>query len=133
MKAAGAVIIAITFSNFYTFAEDRDPNSSELKELAEPNAPAQKEQVIKITAKKFEFNPKNITLKKGVPVTFELISLDRKHGFNCEAFGIRSDVLPDKTSTIRFTPDKTGKFEFHCDVLCGVGHGKMKGEIVVTE
>lgn len=91
------------------------------------------ERVIHITAKKFEFNPGSITLKKGEPVVFEISSDDRKHGFNLRAFGVRGDLVPGKVSRIRFTPDKTGKFTFSCDIFCGDGHEDMSGTVVVTE
>jgi len=91
------------------------------------------ERVIHITAKKFEFSPDSITLKKGEPVVFEISSDDRKHGFSLRAFGVRSDVLPGKVSRIQFTPDKTGKFTFSCDVFCGDGHEEMTGTVVVNE
>ena len=91
------------------------------------------ERVIHITAKNFDFSPDSITLKKGEPVVFEISSADRKHGFNLRAFGVRSDVLPGKVSRIRFTPDKTGKFTFSCDVFCGDGHEEMTGTVVVTD
>jgi cytochrome c oxidase subunit 2 len=91
------------------------------------------ERVIHITAKNFQFNPDSITLKKGEPVVFEISSGDRKHGFSLRAFGLRSDVLPGKVSRIRFTPDKTGKFTFSCDVFCGDGHEEMTGTVIVTE
>ena len=93
--------------------------------------PAERE--IHITAKKFEFTPDTVTLKKGEPVVLMFSSQDRKHGFNLRAFGIRADVNPGGTAQIRFTPDKTGKFTFSCDVFCGEGHEDMTGTIVVTE
>ncbi|MEI7832958.1 MAG: cupredoxin domain-containing protein [bacterium] len=89
--------------------------------------------VVKISAKQYEFYPKNITLKKGVPVTLEFTSLDVNHGFNCPGLGIRTDIMPNKISDITFTPDKVGTFDFHCDVMCGPGHKDMKGTIIVTE
>jgi len=91
------------------------------------------ERVIHITAKNFAFSPDSITLKKGEPVVFEISSGDRKHGFSLRAFGVRSDVLPGKVSRIRFTPEKTGKFSFSCDVFCGDGHEEMTGTVVVTD
>ena len=91
------------------------------------------EKVIHITAKKFEFSPDSITLKKGEPVVFEISSADREHGFNLRAFGVRTNVSPGKVSRIRFTPDKTGKFTFSCDVFCGDGHEEMTGTVIVTE
>ncbi len=91
------------------------------------------EQVIQIKAKRFEYMPNEITLKKGVPVVLELTSLDRLHGFNCPAFKIRGDVKPHQVTKISFTPDKVGTFEFHCDNFCGSGHENMTGKFIVTE
>ena len=91
------------------------------------------ERVIHITAKNFQFNPDSITLKKGEPVVFEISSADREHGFNLRAFGVRTNVSPGKVSRVRFTPDKTGKFTFSCDVFCGDGHEDMTGTVVVTD
>jgi cytochrome c oxidase subunit 2 len=93
--------------------------------------PAERE--IHITAKKFDFTPDTITLKKGEPVVLVVSSKDRKHGFNLRAFGIRADVNAGETARIQFTPNKTGKFTFSCDVFCGEGHEDMTGTIVVTE
>jgi cytochrome c oxidase subunit 2 len=90
-------------------------------------------QVIKVSAKKFEYSPSQITVKKGVPVVLELTSLDRLHGFDCPGLGIRADINPGKTTTLEFTPTTAGTFPFHCDNFCGTGHDKMKGTIIVTE
>ena len=94
---------------------------------------AENEQVIKITAKMFEYSPKDITVKKGVPVVLEFTSLDRLHGFNCPGLGIRTDIFPGKVNRLRFVPDKVGTFPFHCDNFCGSGHEGMIGTITVTE
>ena len=92
---------------------------------------AENEQVIQITARKFEYSPQEITVKKGVPVVLEFTSLDRLHGFNCPGLKLRTDILPGKTNTLRFTPDKAGTFPFHCDVFCGSGHEGMSGTVTV--
>ncbi len=94
---------------------------------------AENEQVIQITVKRFEYSPKEITVKKGVPVVLEFTSLDRLHGFDCPGLKLRMDIRPGKVSTLRFTPDKAGTFPFHCDNFCGSGHEGMKGTIIVTE
>ena len=90
-------------------------------------------RVIHITAKKFDFSPDSIKLKKGEPVVFEISSADSKHGFNLRAFGVRTDVAAGKVSRVQFTPNKTGTFTFSCDVFCGEGHEEMTGTVVVTE
>jgi cytochrome c oxidase subunit II len=90
-------------------------------------------QVIEMQAKRFEFIPSEITIKKDVPVVLELTSLDVKHGFNCPGLGLHADIYPGKTTNLRFTPKKTGSFTFYCDVYCGEGHEDMTGVLVVTE
>ena len=90
-------------------------------------------EVIKITAKRFEYNPKEITLKKGVPVVLEFTSLDRLHGFKCPALGVRADIKPGQVTKVPLTPQKVGDFEFHCDNFCGSGHGNMSGMFHVVE
>jgi cytochrome c oxidase subunit II len=94
---------------------------------------ADAEQVVQITAKRYEYNPSTITVKKGVPVALEFTSLDRLHGFSCPGLAIRTDIAPGKVTTLRFVPQKTGTFPFHCDNFCGSGHEGMTGTIVVTE
>jgi cytochrome c oxidase subunit II len=93
----------------------------------------QPEQVIKVVAKKFEYSPNEITVKMGIPVTLEFTSLDRLHGFNCPGLGIRTDIIPEKVNRVHFVPQKSGTFEFHCDIFCGSEHEDMTGKIIVAE
>jgi cytochrome c oxidase subunit 2 len=101
--------------------------------LTATQAMAADEPVIRITAKKFEFSPNTLMLKKGVPVVLEVTALDRVHGFNLPDFGLRSEVVPGKVTRIRFTPTKTGEFVFFCDVFCGDGHEEMSGVLTVKD
>ena len=96
-----------------------------------PGAP--RDKVIKLTAKKFEYSPAEITVKKGEPVVIEVSSEDVKHGFTLPDFGIRTDIKPGSVNRISFTPDKAGRFAFACDVFCGAGHEDMSGTLIVTE
>jgi cytochrome c oxidase subunit II len=91
------------------------------------------EEVISITASTFEFTPSEITVKKGVPVTLELTSQDRHHGFKLTAFQVRVDVTPGVVHRVHFVPDKVGNFTFLCDVFCGDGHDEMSGTLKVIE
>ena len=81
----------------------------------------------------YEYNPKEINLKKGVPAVLEFTSLDRLHGFNCPELGIRADIHPKKVVRVKVVPQKVGDFEFHCDNFCGSGHAEMTGMIHVVE
>ncbi|MGE5638622.1 MAG: cupredoxin domain-containing protein [Clostridia bacterium] len=89
------------------------------------------EQVVRITARKFVFLPRELTLKKGVPVVLELTSPEVVMGFNCPALNVRADIIPGQTTRLRFTPDKAGEFDFLCDIFCGDGHEGMSGKLRV--
>src|SRR5260370_40992058 len=91
------------------------------------------EREFHITAKKFDFSPDSITLKKGEPVVLEISSADREHRFNLRAFDVRTNVSPEKGSRIRFTPDNTRKFTFSCAVFCSDVHEEMTRTVVVNE
>jgi len=92
------------------------------------------EQVIKITAKKFEYSPNEIRIKTGVPVVFEFIALDRIHGFTVPDLGaIRLTIEPGKVNRITILAPKAGIYEFHCDIFCGDGHEEMAGRIIVED
>lgn len=99
--------------------------------LTEYPIKAAQEQVVKITAKKFEYSPREISLKKGVPVVLELTTLDRMHGFNCPDLGVRADIKPGEITRVRIVPDRVGSFTFFCDIFCGEGHEDMNGKIIV--
>jgi len=90
-------------------------------------------RVIKLTAKKFDFTPGEITVKKGVPVALELSSADRVHGFSLPDFKVTARIEPGNVTRVTFTPDKTGEFTFSCNVFCGSGHEDMAGKLIVTE
>src|SRR5712692_2434423 len=90
------------------------------------------EQVIKVTAKKFEFSPSVITVHLNVPVVLEFTSLDRLHGFAVPDLKLEAEIKPGETTRVRFIPDKLGTFPFHCNRFCGSGHEDMNGQIVVT-
>ncbi|HMA28697.1 MAG TPA: cupredoxin domain-containing protein [Thermoanaerobaculia bacterium] len=90
-------------------------------------------RVVKISAKRFEFSPPEVHLKKGETVVLEVTSEDRVHGFNIPAFKIRRDIVPKEVTRVTLTPDKAGTFSFRCDVFCGDGHEDMTGTLIVPE
>jgi cytochrome c oxidase subunit II len=90
-------------------------------------------KVIEITAKKFEFTPSQITLKKGEPVILRLSSSDRVHGFMSKPLKIDTDIPADKSEDVAVTPDTAGDFTVICDHYCGTGHGNMKMKVTVVE
>jgi heme/copper-type cytochrome/quinol oxidase subunit 2 len=95
---------------------------------------AQEPRKVTVVAKKYEFQPSRIELKAGEPVEITFQSLDTKHGFECKELNLDKVVFDKETpGTVTFTPEKPGTYEFKCAKFCGMGHSKMKGEIVVAE
>ncbi len=88
---------------------------------------------IVITAKRFSYDPGEITLKKGQPVVLVLKSADVAHGLRFRDFNVNVKVKAGGTAEVQFTPDKTGDFIGHCSVFCGSGHGSMTLKLHVVE
>lgn len=88
---------------------------------------------IEVTAKRFDFSPGEITLKKGEPVVLVLKSADVAHGVHFHELGISVNAGKGQSSEVTFTPDKTGTFVGHCSVFCGAGHGSMTLTLHVVE
>ena len=89
-------------------------------------------RVIEVIAKKFEFVPGEIQVKRGEPVTLRFTAPEVPMGFNLADFNLRADIVPGKVTSVQLTADKTGTFTFLCDVFCGTGHEDMSGTLVVT-
>lgn len=90
-------------------------------------------RVVEISAKKFEYAPNVVTLKKGQPVTLRVTALDRAHGLLVPAFHVDLDATPGTPAEATFTPAESGKFDALCDHYCGSGHGNMKMTFIVEE
>jgi cytochrome c oxidase subunit 2 len=94
--------------------------------LSASRARAQGEpKVIAVTAKRFEFLPHEVKLKKGETVTLHVTSDDVEHGFFNRKLKIDTDVPAGQSADITITPDQEGKFLIICDHFCGAGHGNM--------
>jgi cytochrome c oxidase subunit 2 len=88
---------------------------------------------IEVTAKRFGFEPAEITLKKGEPVDLVLRSTDVSHGLRFRELNVDLKVSKGGTSEVRFTPNRTGTFVGHCSVFCGSGHGSMALKLHVVD
>ena len=121
----------------------REPKASAL-------IPDQDVQVIQVTAKRYEFSPSCVHVKAGTQVKLKITAIDGDHGF-------KSAIVPDvadplarpglefaspqrddgwklkkgQETTIEFFAEVPGAYEFRCSVICGIHHGRMKGQLVV--
>ncbi len=99
--------------------------------MAMPAAPQAAVTEIKMTAKKYEFSPSRIAVKQGDRVRLVIVATDRDHGIKIEAFHIDQELRRGEPATVEFTADKAGTFPFECSKFCGLGHKRMKGQLVV--
>jgi cytochrome c oxidase subunit 2 len=90
-------------------------------------------RTIQIQAKKFKFEPAEITLKKDQPVKLELTSDDVEHSLVVPGLGIHGIMKKGKTTDVMLTPKDTGDFKGKCGKFCGLGHGKMHFVVHVVE
>ena len=105
-------------------------------------------QVIEMSAKKYEFSPSPVRVKRGAKVQLRITALDRTHGFKINLNPDGSDLKGNPglvfssnedcfklekgiPSVVQFVTRTPGTYSFHCCNRCGLGHGAMKGQLIV--
>jgi heme/copper-type cytochrome/quinol oxidase subunit 2 len=111
---------------------------------------AQEVKVIQIDAKKYEFSGSPLHIKKGTKVQLKVTATDREHGVKITGIPDGGDsntpqglilaspqecwkIKKGETATIEFVAKTSGTYTFKCCVDCGLGHHRMKGQIIVDE
>lgn len=67
----------------------------------------------------------------GKPTLIYVTSKDVIHSFFVPEFRLKQDIVPGMRIPVWFEPTKTGPFELVCAQLCGLGHYRMKGLVIV--
>ncbi len=89
--------------------------------------------VVRIHARRYEFVPAVLTLKKGQPVKLELISDDVLHSLRIDGLGVNTRMPVGQTVETTVTPAEKGKYQGRCGIFCGNGHGRMALEVHVVD
>jgi len=87
---------------------------------------------IEVHAKRFSFEPAEITVKQGETVKLHLISDDVPHSLLIKDLGVNQAVSKDHPADVTFTANKAGDFHGKCGRFCGSGHGSMVFTVHVT-
>ena len=95
------------------------------------NAKPEAQREFQLTAQKFEFSPQTIKVTRGDRVKLTVTAVDAQHGFKLEAFHVEQKLPKGQAVTLEFTADQAGSFPFQCSHFCGMGHSKMKGQLIV--
>jgi cytochrome c oxidase subunit II len=85
----------------------------------------------KITAQRYMFAPNEIRVKRGSRVKLVITALDGEHGFKLPVLQIDQMLPRGQPTTVEFTADRVGRFPYQCSHVCGLGHRKMKGVLIV--
>jgi len=101
--------------------------------LSQPSHAEDAPRRIEIVAKRWDYTPGEVTLKKGVPVVIVLTSQDTSHGLKFKELNVKVEAKKGQSSELAFTPTQTGTFTGQCSVFCGRGHGSMDFVLHVTE
>jgi cytochrome c oxidase subunit 2 len=142
---ATAAIVAVAVARpMHSSARSLQQEQGEIpKRSAEPPP-----RIIPMTARNFEFDPAVIHLKIGDKVRLQVISTDRTHGLHISAFpdGAKADTAPGlafifgedcwklkkgESVPVDIEATEPGTYSFLCCKLCGNGHKRMKGQIIV--
>jgi cytochrome c oxidase subunit II len=91
------------------------------------------ERTIEIRAHRFQFEPSQITVKRGETVTLSLVSDDVTHSLFIEDLGINITIVKGHATQVQVTPQNVGDFNGRCGRFCGSGHGKMTFVLHVVE
>lgn len=67
----------------------------------------------------------------GRPIRLRLTSRDVIHSFFVPTFRIKRDAVPGIYTSIWFEATEPGRFPVLCAEMCGVGHSRMRAEVVV--
>lgn len=88
--------------------------------------------VVTVVAESFLFDPDEIHVPAGRPVTFRLTSTDVIHGFEVVGTNANAMVIPGYVSelTLTFAP---GEYLIACHEYCGLLHHDMQGMLIAEE
>ncbi|PCI29277.1 hypothetical protein COB52_02660 [Candidatus Kaiserbacteria bacterium] len=91
---------------------------------------------IDVVADNWQFEPNIIIVKKGDNVRLNIESIDTNHGITIPDFEISEFLVSGEMIVIQFVADKSGEYQFFCNVFCGFGdskhgHPSMRGTLIV--
>jgi cytochrome c oxidase subunit II len=88
-------------------------------------------RTVAITARKFEFEPEVIDVRRNDVVRLTLSSPDITHSFTVDAYRIQKRIPAGGSVTFEFRADEVGRFPFYCSMREDPGCENMRGELIV--
>jgi cytochrome c oxidase subunit II len=94
------------------------------------SAPTRRE--FTIVGRRYAFSPDRIEVNQDDLVKVTLVAEDIPHSFTIDAYRIAKRAAPERPVTFEFRADRSGTFEFYCNLTTDEGCRRMRGELVVT-
>ena len=89
-------------------------------------------RTIEVLARRFAFEPPEITVAVGEPIRLVVRSGDGVHGIEIKKVKVNKEIPRGGAPvTIDFTATEAGRFPILCSEYCGDAHADMKGALVV--
>jgi len=89
--------------------------------------------LVTMVAEMFFFDPDQVVVPAGKPVTFRVTSPDVIHGLEIVGTNVNAMVIPGYVSELTITFHRPGEYLMVCHEYCGVLHHEMQGVVIVEE
>lgn len=90
-------------------------------------------QSIDVSVSRKGFEPSVLTLHRGETARLVLTSTDGEHCFAVDALRIEKRVVSGRATRLELTPERAGRFPFHCCLETGAQAERERGELIVSE
>ncbi|WP_136588779.1 cytochrome c oxidase subunit II [Salinigranum halophilum] len=136
--ATGVILLFVGISAFFVLANPYISPAAASQPAAETAGdPVEIEVVAYQWGWEFRYQGENVTTQKQLvlpvdrDVRVSLTTRDVIHSFYVPQLGLKQDVIPGQTTELRTRATETGEYTLYCAELCGVGHTRMHGTVVV--
>ncbi|HEX9691909.1 MAG TPA: cytochrome c oxidase subunit II [Gemmatimonadales bacterium] len=142
-SAAGIIALFLSMIAFATISQGRIPPSH--VETVDPRSiwtdarfanrgvtvAADGSVTVTLIAMMYAFQPNEIRVPPGRPVTFRIASADVVHGFQIVGTNGNTMIVPGYVSQFTMTFPESGEYLITCNEFCGVGHHGMYATLIV--
>lgn len=93
--------------------------------------PAEGRKAFAVTARRYQFDPEVLDVRRNDVVRLTITSEDVAHSFTVDAYRIQKRIPPGGTTTFEFRADEAGRFPYYCSMRTESGCAEMRGELIV--
>lgn len=93
--------------------------------------PAEGRRVFTMTARRYQFDPEVLDVRRNDVVRLTITSEDIAHSFTVDAYRIQKRIPPGGSVTFEFRADEAGRFPYYCSMRAESGCAEMRGELIV--